>query len=280
MGLDVTNTDAMKVHCVCQINHPTKPQAACSHLTRKLPASWHLVSLKAQGINPCGVVQNYFDLECKMEFVTSSVQTLALVFFLNVYACVRSLGSYSHLAVVFTRFPSSTPPNLSLPSSSCSSLLSFSLPHYQAMCCSHPFSFPFSSNRATGAGGLEITCAVLCFRPDTVINHCPSHTSTYNNKDWLLCGGCRPIAFHCANAKLEVNGHSQILLPCPQTVSSFRYLSISALSVELLSALPRGLRLLGGGSELVLRLFGFDSLPISWGLEANFPQGSAGFAGV
>lgn len=124
-------------------------------------------------------------------------------------------------------------------------------------------SFPFSSNRATGAGGLEITCAVLCFHPDTVINHCPSHTSTYNNKDWLLCGGCRPIAFHCVDAKLEVNGHSQSLLPCPQTVSSFRYLSISGLSVELLPALPRGPRLLGGGSVLLLRLFGFDSVPIS-----------------
>lgn len=134
-------------------------------------------------------------------------------------------------------------------------------PHYQAMCWLHPF--PFSSNRATGAGGLEITCAVLCFRPDTVINHCPSHTSTYNNKDWLLCGGCRPIAFHCADAKLEVNGHSQTLLPCPQTVSSFRYLSISGLSAELLPALPGGPRLLGGGSELLLGLFGFDSAPIS-----------------
>lgn len=140
-------------------------------------------------------------------------------------------------------------------------LSSSSLSHYQAMCCS--LSFPFSSNRATGAGGLEITCTVLCFRPDAVINHCPSHTSTYNNKDWLLCGGCRPIAFHCADAKLEVNGHSQTLLPCPQTVSSFRYLSISALSVELLPALPRGPRLLGGGSDLLLRLFGFDSVPIS-----------------
>lgn len=113
------------------------------------------------------------------------------------------------------------------------------------------------------AGGLEITCTALCFHPDTVINHCPSHTSTYNNKDWLLCGGCRPIAFHCADVKLEVNGHSQTLLPCPQTVSSFRYLSISALSVELLPALPGGPRLLGGGSELLLRLFGFDSVPIS-----------------
>lgn len=123
--------------------------------------------------------------------------------------------------------------------------------------------FPFSSSRATGAGGLEITCAVLCFRSDTVINHCRSHTSTYNNKDWLLCGGCRPIAFHCVDAKLEVNGHSQTLVPCPQTVSSFRYLSISALSVELLPALPRGPRLLGGGSDLLLRLFGFDSVPIS-----------------
>lgn len=152
------------------------------------------------------------------------------------------------------RLPSSSspPPYHSLPSS---------LSHYQAMCCLH--SFPFSSNRATGAGVLEISCAVLCFRPDTVINHCPSHTSTYNNKDWLLCGGCRPIAFHCADAKLEVNGHSQTLLPCPQTVSSFRYLSISALSVELLPSLPRGPRLLGGGSDLLLRLFGFDSVPIS-----------------
>lgn len=155
-----------------------------------------------------------------------------------------------------------------IPISSSTSALPFPLPlscffspHYQAMCRLHPF--PFSSNRATGAGGLEITCAVLCFRPDTVINHCPSHTSTYNNKDWLLCGGCRPIAFHCADAKLEVNGHSQTLLPCPQTVSSFRYLSISGLSVELLPALPGGPRLLGGGSELLLGLFGFDSAPIS-----------------
>lgn len=133
--------------------------------------------------------------------------------------------------------------------------------HYQAMCCLH--SFPFCSNQTTGAGGLAITCVVLCFHPDTAINHCPSHISTYNNKDWLLCGGCRPIAFHCMDAKLEVNGHSQTLLPCPQTVSSFRYLSISALSVELLPALPGGPRLLGGGSELLLRLFGFDTVPIS-----------------
>lgn len=143
--------------------------------------------------------------------------------------------------------------------------LSHSVPpalfHYQAMCCSH--SFPFCSNQTTGAGGLAITCVVLCFHPDTAINHCPSHISTYNNKDWLLCGGCRPIAFHCMDAKLEVNGHSQTLLPCPQTVSSFRYLSISALSVELLPALQGGPRLLGGGSELLLRLFGFDTVPIS-----------------
>lgn len=123
--------------------------------------------------------------------------------------------------------------------------------------------FPFCSNQTAGAGGSAITCVVLCFHPDTAINHCPSHISTYNNKDWLLCGGCRPIAFHCMDAKLEVNGHSQTLLPCPQTVSSFRYLSISALSVELLPALPGGPRLLGGGSELLLRLFGFDTVPIS-----------------
>lgn len=167
--------------------------------------------------------------------------------------------SCCHLAVV-SMYPSPCPPSSPLPSPPFLSPF-YSLFHYQAVC--FPLSFPFSSNRATGAGGLEITCAVLCFRPDTVINHWPSHTSTYNNKDWLLCGGCRPIAFHCADAKLEVNGHSQTLLPCPQTVSSFRYLSISALSVELLSALPRGLRLLGGGSDLLFRLFGFDSSPIS-----------------
>ena len=159
-----------------------------------------------------------------------------------------------------------SPPSHPLPSPPFLVPSSFSFPfsflsHYQAARRLH--SFPFSSNRATGAGGLEITCAVLCFRPDTVINHCPSHTSTYNNKDWLLCGARRPIAFHCADAKLEVNGHSQTLLPCPQTVSSFRYLSISALSVELLPALPRGPRLLGGGSDLLLGLFCFDCVPIS-----------------
>lgn len=139
--------------------------------------------------------------------------------------------------------------------------------------CSFPLSsrvcrvqpFPFSSNLATGAGGLEISCVLLCFRSDTVINHWPSHTSTYNNKDWLLCGGCRPIAFHCMNAKLEVNGHSQSLHPCPQTVSSFRYLSISALLVELLPALPGGPRLLRGRNRIVAwaYFFGFDSVPIS-----------------
>lgn len=118
---------------------------------------------------------------------------------------------------------------------------SCSVPLSSRVRCFH--SFPFSSNLATGAGGLEISRVVLCFRPDAVINHCPSHTSTYNNKDWLLCGRCPPIGFHCMDAKLEVNGHSQTLLPCPQTVSSFRYLSISALSVELLPALPGGPRL-------------------------------------
>lgn len=176
-----------------------------------------------------------------MEFVTSSVQTLALVFVnsymcMYAYACVLSLEVILTLlwSVTFLHQPLRTSlsplPSLLLVHFSFPFLFPLSLSHYQAMCCLH--SFPFSSNRATGAGGLEITCAVLCFRPDTVINHCPSHTSTYNNKDWLLCGGCRPIAFHCANAKLEVNGHSQTLLPCPQTVSSFRYLSISALSVS------------------------------------------------
>lgn len=225
-----------------------------------------LVGLKMQRRNPCGVVRNYFDHACKMEFVACSAQTLSLLYvnsFMRMYACSVSLE------VIVTLLWSVSPLCYTLHPlfSSSSSILSpfHSLPpslsHYQAMCCLH--SFPFSSNRATGAGGLEITCAVLCFRPDTVINHCPSHTSTYNNKDWLLCGGCRPIAFHCADAKLEVNGHSQTLLPCPQTVSSFRYLSISALSVVLLPALPRGLRLLGGGSDLLLGLFGFDSVPIS-----------------
>lgn len=140
-------------------------------------------------------------------------------------------------------------------------LSSSSLSHYQAMCCVH--SSPFSSNRATGAGGSEITCAVLCFRSDTVINHRPSHTSTYNNKDWLLWGGRRPIAFHCEDAKLEVNGHSQTLVPRPQTVSSFRYLSISALSVKLLRALPRGPGLLGEGGVDQICCSGFDSVPIS-----------------
>lgn len=102
--------------------------------------------------------------------------------------------------------------------------------YYQGL---HTGPFPFPSNRPAGAGGCEITCATLCFCPDTVINHSWSCTSTYNNKDWLLCGGCRPIAFLRAPAKLEVNGHSQTLLPRPQTVSSFRYLSISALSAAL-----------------------------------------------
>ena len=207
-----------------------------------------------------------------MKFVGYSAQTLALVvfflFFLKILLCVCMHVPVVCLSeVIVTLLWSVSPLHNTLHPSSSSSLLSpfhslpSSLSHYQALCCPH--SFPFSSNRATGAGGLEITCAVLCFRADTVINHCPSHTSTYNNKDWLLCGGWRPIAFHCADAKLEVNGHSQTLLPCPQTVSSFRYLSISALSVELLPALPRGLRLLGGGSDLLLRLFGFDSVPIS-----------------
>lgn len=101
------------------------------------------------------------------------------------------------------------------------------LSHYQSL---HTGPFPLLSNRLSGAGGCEITCATLCFCPDTVINHSWSCTSTHNNKDWLLCGGCRPIAFLREPAKLEVNGHSQTLLPRPQTVSSFRYLSISALS--------------------------------------------------
>lgn len=173
--------------------------------------------------------------------------------------------SYSHLAVVrkppFSFTILTSPPSHLFPSPL--SILSHSVPLSSPLSSLFSHSFPFSYNRATGAGGLEITCAVLCFRPDTVINHCPSHTSTYNNKDWLLCGGCCPIAFHCADAKLEVNGHSQTLLPCPLTVSSFRYLSISAQSVELLPTLPRGPRLLEGGSDLLLRLFGFDSVPIS-----------------
>lgn len=42
------------------LSNQSPRQAACSHLTWKLPASWHLVSLKTQRINPCGVVQNYF----------------------------------------------------------------------------------------------------------------------------------------------------------------------------------------------------------------------------
>lgn len=52
---------------------------------------------KMQRINPCSVVRNYFDLECKMEFVAYSAQTLTL-FFVNsfmcmyLYACSVSLG--------------------------------------------------------------------------------------------------------------------------------------------------------------------------------------------
>lgn len=169
------------------------------------------------------------------------------------WVCVNLLSIFLFIPIfpVVSESPSPSPFSLLLFIFSLSTLFLFSFP--LSSLCSH--SSPFSSKRGTGAGGLEITCTVLCFRPDTVINHCPSHTSTYNNKDWLLCGGCHPIAFHCVDAKLDVNGHSQTLLPCPQTVSSFRYLSISALSVELLRALPRGLRLLGGGSDLLLRLF-------------------------
>lgn len=119
MDLDVTNTDAMKVHSVCQINHRGKPQAACSHLAWKLPASWHLVSLKTRGINPCGVVRNYFDLECKIEFVAYSVHTLALVF-VNSFMCtlympVVSLLNCCHLVVV-SKSPSLYPPSHPIPS--------------------------------------------------------------------------------------------------------------------------------------------------------------------
>lgn len=179
------------------------------------------------------------------------------VWVFKLHACLSSLRS----VVLRLDLPPSLSSPLSLPfPSSCS------FPLASRVCRVHPL--PFSSNLATGAGGLEISCVVLCFPSDTVINHCPSHTSTYNNKDWLLCGGCRPIAFHCMNAKLEVNGHSQSLLPCPQTVSSFRYLSISALLVELLPALPGDPRLLGGRNRIVAQaffffFFGFDSVPIS-----------------
>lgn len=152
------------------------------------------------------------------------------------------------LGVIFTLQWSVTPPPPDPPPHTRSStppplnnltLLHSPLFHYQPMCCLHCF-FPFPSNRATGAGVLEISCAAALFSPLTLsLIIAPSHTSAYNNKDWLLRGGCRPIAFHCADAKLEVNGHSQTLLPRPQTVSSFRYLSISALYVELLPSPPR-----------------------------------------
>lgn len=125
---------------------------------------------------------------------------------------------------------------LSLPRSPSLFLSPCSIISLWCAACLRPF--PFPSKSLLGAGGREITCTALCFRPDTVINHWPSRTSTYNNKDWLLCGGWRPIAFHCVDAKLEVNGHSQTLVPRPQTVSSFRYLSISALSKELLPPQP------------------------------------------
>lgn len=256
----------MKVHSVCQINHRGEPQATCSHLTRKLPASWHLVGFKWQRINPSRLLEIIFDLEGNMECVISSTAPLSFVLWKNYsyvwytfLACLLKLFSPccgQEVSILFHYTRQSTIPSLSFSSF-------YSLPLSSPLSSLFSHSFPFSYNRATGAGGLEITCAVLCFRPDTVINHCPSHTSTYNNKDWLLCGGCCPIAFHCADAKLEVNGHSQTLLPCPLTVSSFRYLSISAQSVELLPTLPRGPRLLEGGSDLLLRLFGFDSVPIS-----------------
>lgn len=80
VGLDVTNTDTTKVHSVCQINHRGEPQAACSHLTWKLPASWHLVRLRCKRINPCRVVRNHFDLESKIDFVVYTAQTLVLIF--------------------------------------------------------------------------------------------------------------------------------------------------------------------------------------------------------
>lgn len=129
-----------------------------------------------------------------MEFVAYGAQTLAL-FLRKIPLCVCMHVPVVCLSEVIVTLLWSVSPlhNTLHPLSSSSSLVSpfhslpSSLSHYQALCCPH--SFPFSSNRATGAGGLEITCAVLCFRADTVINHCPSHTSTYNNKDWLLCGG-------------------------------------------------------------------------------------------
>lgn len=94
MGLDVTNTDTTKVRSVCQINHRGEPQAACSHLTWKLPARWHLVRLRCKRLNPCRVVRNYFDLESKIDFVVYTAQTLALIFVnscICMYLCACSV---------------------------------------------------------------------------------------------------------------------------------------------------------------------------------------------
>lgn len=126
---------------------------------------------------------------------------------------------------------------------------------------------------------LEQVDSALCFHARHVINHSWSRTWACNDTRRLPRGTRRTIAFLCTAAKLEVNGRSQTALPRPPTVSSFSYLSISASSA---AAFPGGRGLCGlggvGRSDLLLRVFAFDCVPISLGLKTNFPQGKAGFA--
>lgn len=228
--LHVTNTDAMKVHSVCQINHTlglakfhTSDEnyvhssahghahtntAACGWIFTAIWKYCLLYKINWTTNILCSIILFLTILPGEFKNMWHKCINKFLFMVVEIYICIYFLPDQSLLPYSFYLFQS----------------------YYQGL---HTGPFPFPSNRPAGAGGCEITCATLCFCPDTVINHSWSCTSTYNNKDWLLCGGCRPIAFLRAPAKLEVNSHSQTLLPRPQTVSSFRYLSISALSAVL-----------------------------------------------
>lgn len=128
---------------LCLSNQSPRQATSCMFTphTRKLPASWHLVSWKdAKGRkkNPCGAVRNYFHLGCWVEFVAFGGQTLALVFskFLCVCARLRWLSwSSCHLAVVSKSCSPPSPPPPPPPLL----FFSFSSPF------SSPFSFPLSS---------------------------------------------------------------------------------------------------------------------------------------
>jgi len=127
------------------------------------------------------------------------------------------------------------------------------------------------------AGGLEITLIVLCFSPDTVINHSLSHTSTSSNQDWLLLS-CTRIASHSVIWNWKRMAEARRLFCIPH-LSHHLGIYPSRACTESTSLLPMRTQI-ATEDQICYQALGFDCPLISLGLKWNFPQGYAGFASI